>query len=132
LYHEWPGGLTEGLLVKGGLFNSKPLYNFLATELADILPNQRFVDVVLINAINGSYNDFYAADLTGTKLIDVMFGSFAYPGFFAPEEAMGSSWFDGSIVWDVDVFSSVNKCLETHAPEDIVVDILLTTKKTLK
>jgi hypothetical protein len=39
LFKEWPGGLAEGLLVKGGLYNNKPLYNFLATEMADILPN---------------------------------------------------------------------------------------------
>ena len=76
--------------------------------------------------LDGTYKDFYPADLTGTELIDVMFGSFAYAGFFPPENAMGSSWFDGSTIWDLDVFSSVNKCLETHAPEDIVVDILLT------
>lgn len=82
--------------------------------------------------LNGTYKDFYAADLAGTELIDVMFGSFAYAGFFAPENAMGSSWFDGSTIWDLDVFSSVNKCLETHAPEDIVVDILLTNTKNLK
>ncbi len=39
LYKEWPGGVTEGLLLKGGLYNNKPLYNFLTTELADVLPN---------------------------------------------------------------------------------------------
>lgn len=25
LYKEWPGGVAEGLLMKGGLFNEKPL-----------------------------------------------------------------------------------------------------------
>ena len=132
LYKEWPGGVTEGLLVKGGLYNNKPLYNFLATELTDILPNQRFVDVGLTNVLDGTYKDFFAADLTGTELIQVMFGSFAYAGFFAPEAAMGADWFDGSTIWDLDVFSAVNKCLETHAPEDIVLDVLLTSTKSLK
>jgi len=132
LYKEWPGGVTEGLLVKGGLYNNKPLHNFLTTELADILPNQRFIDVGLTNVLDGTYKDFFAADLTGTELVDVMFGSFAYAGFFAPEAAMGTDWFDGSTIWDLDIFSAVNKCLETHAPEDIVVDVLLTSTKTLK
>jgi predicted acylesterase/phospholipase RssA len=129
LYKEWPGGVTEGLLVKGGLYNNKPLHNFLTTELADILPNQRFIDVGLTNVLDGTYKDFFAADLTGTELVDVMFGSFAYAGFFAPEAAMGTDWFDGSTIWDLDIFSAVNKCLETHAPEDIVVDVLLTSTK---
>jgi hypothetical protein len=29
LYREWPGGLAEGLLVKGGLYNQAPLRKFL-------------------------------------------------------------------------------------------------------
>lgn len=58
LYKEWPGGVAEGLLIKGGLFNSNPLRKFLTTELADILPNQRFIDVGLTNVLNGTYVDF--------------------------------------------------------------------------
>jgi hypothetical protein len=61
-----------------------------------------------------------------------MFGSFAYAGFFPPAESMGSDWFDGSTIWDLDIFSAVNKCLETTAPEDVVVDVVMTSAKTLK
>jgi hydroxymethylpyrimidine/phosphomethylpyrimidine kinase len=45
---------------------------------------------------------------------------------------MGSSFFDGSVIWDLDIFSAVNKCLETHADADIVVDVVMTSRKTLK
>ena len=61
-----------------------------------------------------------------------MFASFAFAGFFPPAESMGSSWFDGSVIWDLDIFSTVNKCLETHSASDIVVDVILTSEKTLK
>ena len=61
-----------------------------------------------------------------------MFGNFAYPGLFAPENAMGADWFDGSLIWDVDLFSIVNQCMLTHAMEDIVVDVVLTEEKTLR
>jgi len=44
---------------------------------------------------------------------------------------MGSSYFDGSVVWDLDILSAVNKCLETHADSEVVVDVLLTSRKTL-
>ena len=37
----------------------------------------------------------------------------------------------GSTLWDLDVISVVNKCKETYQDEDIVVDILLTSEKTL-
>jgi len=35
-YKDWIGGLTQGLLLKGGLYNNKPLNTFIDTELADI------------------------------------------------------------------------------------------------
>lgn len=45
---------------------------------------------------------------------------------------MGSSWFDGSVISDLDIFSAVNKCLETHADVDVVVDVVMTSRKNLK
>ena len=36
LYKDWLGGVTEGLLIKGGLYNNKNLNEFLEQELADI------------------------------------------------------------------------------------------------
>lgn len=68
LFKEWPGGLAEGLMMKGGLYNNKPLLNFLTTEMADILPNQRFVDVGLTDILTGQYQDFQASDLVGSEL----------------------------------------------------------------
>lgn len=65
-------------------------------------------------------------------MIDVMYGSFDYAGYFAPESALGTEFFDGSTIWSLDVFSAVNKCLETHAPENIVVDVILTSARNLK
>jgi hypothetical protein len=132
LWKDWAGGLAEGLLVKGGLYNNKPLLNFLTTEMADIFPNQRFVDVGLTDVLTGQYQDFYAGDLVGSELAQVMLGSFDYAGFFAPEAALGAEWFDGSTVWDIDIFSAVNKCLETHLPEDVVVDVVMTNSRNLK
>ena len=86
----------------------------------------------LTNVLTGTYQDFYSSDLTGSELIDVMFGSFSYAGYFAPEEALGTDWFDGSTIWDLDIFSAVNKCLETHSPEDVIVDVILTSAKNIK
>jgi hypothetical protein len=132
LYKDWPGGVTEGLLFKGGLYNDKPLLNFLASEMADIAPAQRYVDVGLTDVLSGMYTNYYTSDLVGQELIDVMYGSFSYAGFFAPEAAMNSDFFSGATIENLDVFSVVNKCLETHLPEDIVVDVLLTNARTLK
>jgi len=45
---------------------------------------------------------------------------------------MGSSYFDGSVIWNLDIFSAVNKCLETHADTDVVLDVVLTSRRNLK
>jgi predicted acylesterase/phospholipase RssA len=130
LYKDWLGGVTEGLLVKSGLYNDKLLQEFLVTELADIDPMQKFVDVGLTDVKTGKWIDQIST--LDTNLVDVIFASFSYAGFFPPAESMGHSWFDGSVIWHVDPFSVVNRCLETHAPEDIIIDVLLTHEKTLK
>jgi predicted acylesterase/phospholipase RssA len=121
--------VVEGLTIKSGLYNDKLLGEFLATELADIGPMQRFTDVGITDVVNGVYVD--NIETLDTNLVDVMFASFSYAGFFPPAESMGGTWFDGAVIWDVDVFSAVNKCMETHAPADIVVDVLLTSQKSL-
>lgn len=61
-----------------------------------------------------------------------MFASFSYAGFFPPAETMNGTFFDGSVIWDLDIFSAVNKCLETHEQKDVVLDVLMTSSKTLK
>jgi hypothetical protein len=131
LYKDWLGGVVQGLTLKGGLYNNAPLASFLETELADIGTQQRFVDVGITDVLTGMYKDELAADLD-SNLQDIMFASFAYAGFFPPAESMGSSWFDGSTIWDLDIFSAVNKCLETHDASDVVLDVFLTSRKTLK
>ena len=112
-----------------GLFNDKLLEEFLTTELADIGPMQKFVDVGLTDVLNGTFVD--QIETLDTNLIDVMFASFSYAGFFPPAESMGHTWFDGSVIWDLDIFSAVNKCMETHKQEDIIVDVLMTSTKSL-
>ena len=60
-----------------------------------------------------------------------MFASFAYAGFFPPASSMGTSWFDGSVIWDLDIFSVVNKCLEHVPQQNIIVDVILTSEKKI-
>lgn len=63
---------------------------------------------------------------------DVLFASFAFAPYFPPAESMGTAYFDGSVVWDVDIFSAVNHCLETHDASDVILDVVLTSSKTLQ
>ena len=134
LYKNWIGGIAEGLLVKGGLYNDAELLDFLKSDsgLNDITPNQRWIDIGITDVLKGTYKDMHSEDLTGDDFYNVMYAEFAYAGFFPPVNAMGSEWFDGSTIWDLDIFSAVNKCLETHSDSDVVVDVVMTSAKTLK
>ena len=89
---------------------------------------KRFVNVGLADVLSGKWTDF---DLS-TNFLDVMEGSFSYAGFFPPLKAMGTEWFDGASIWDLDAFSAVNECMKTHKPEDIHIDVILTSEKHLK
>jgi hypothetical protein len=68
LWKDWPAGVVQGLVHQGGLYNNKPLKEFLASEFADLTPNQRFIDIGLTDVLTGDYQDFYGGDLTGDEL----------------------------------------------------------------
>ena len=64
---------------------------------------------------------------------DALYASLSFAGFFPPADVLGSYYFDGSAVWDIDIFSAVNRCKEkgfTNA--DIVVDVIMTSSANLK
>ena len=67
------------------------------------------------------------------SLYNVMYAQFAQAGVFPPVEFNNTDYFDGSTIWDLDIFSVVNQCqAQGFADSDIVVDVLLTSEKTLK
>ena len=62
-----------------------------------------------------------------------MAASVSFAGFFPPLEAFGTKWFDGSAVWDMDIFTGINKCLGVvDDPSAIIVEIVLTSSANLK
>jgi hypothetical protein len=83
LYSNWFGGVTEGALFKGGLYNDDKLREFLTQELADIEKMKRFVDVGLTDVNKGTYVDEYGSNLD-SNLVDILFAEFSFAGFFAP------------------------------------------------
>lgn len=131
VWKDWLGGLTQGLLFKGGLYNDAPLVKFLANETTDIGSMVRKVNVGITDVLKGAYRDFTENDLSGTTLADVFFASLSFAGIFPPAEVLGGSYFDGGVVWGVDIFSAVNRCLEQTSADNIIVDVILTSGKDL-
>jgi predicted acylesterase/phospholipase RssA len=133
LYKGWLGGIARGLFFEGGLYNSAPMETFLKGEFTGVNV-QRALDIGIVDVIDGSYVDFSEKNITaGDNLIEALYASMSFAGFFPPAEVLGSSYFDGSAVWDVDIFSAVNRCSEKgFANSDIVVDVVLTSSANLK
>lgn len=133
LYKDWLGGLAEGLLIKGGLWNDKAVLDWVTTEMADVSPTQRWIDLGLTDLLAGTYVDFLEGGLEGDALYQVMYAQFAQAGMFPPVEYNSTDYFAGSTIWDLDVFSVVNECVaQGFEMSNIVVDVLLTSEKTLK
>ena len=133
MYKNWLGGLAEGLLLKGGLWNDAPTLDFLKSELKDVSPTNRWIDIGLTDVLKGTYVDFEEEDLSGDNLYNVLFAQFASAGIFPPVEYNNTDYFDGSTIWDLDIFSVVNKCQDLgYDDSNIVVDVIMTSEKTLK
>ena len=133
MYKDWLGGLAEGLLLKGGLWNDQPTLDFLKSELSDVSATNRWIDIGLTDVLKGTYVDFKEEDLSGDNLYNVLFAQFASAGFFPPVEFNNTDYFDGSTIWDLDIFSVVNKCQDLgYDDSNIVVDVIMTSEKTLK
>jgi len=133
LYKSWVGGISRGLFFEGGLYNSAPLEDFLKKEFYDVNV-QRDINMGITNMNDGSFDAFSDKNITqGGNLIDAMYASMSFAGFFPPAEVLGSAWMDGSAIWDLDIFSGVNRCIEAGFSEDqIDVDVIMTSSANLK
>jgi predicted acylesterase/phospholipase RssA len=112
LYKDWFGGVLRGLFFEGGIYNSKPLEDFIKKEFKDV-NIQRSMDIGITNVADGSYVDFSDKNVTtGDNLVQALYASMSFAGFFPPADVLDGYYFDGSAVWDIDIFSAVNRCLE--------------------
>jgi len=133
LYKNWFGGIARGLFFEGGLYNSAPLEDFIKKEFKDV-KMQRSMDIGIVDVLDGSYKDFSEKNITsGANLNDALYASMSFAGFFPPADVLGSSFFDGSAVWDIDIFSAINSCKDLGFDEaDIDVDVIMTSAANLK
>jgi len=104
--------------------------DFFTTEFENLF-NKRDVFIGLTDVLSGNFEILNSKDLQEKeKLIGALQASFSFPGIFPPYEGLGSEYFDGTSIYNLDVFSAVNECLEKTGgkEEDVVVDVVMTTK----
>lgn len=62
-----------------------------------------------------------------------MYASLSFAGFFPPADVLNTFWFDGSAVWDIDIFSAINACkAKGFQNNQITVDVVMTSSANLK
>lgn len=134
LYQNWWGGVVAGLFTAGGIYDNTPLISFLKTQFLNDNQFYRDSSVGIVDVLEGSFGTFNSKDMSDTsQLLDVLYASFSFPGFFPPAEVFDSKYFDGSAVYDIDIFTAINKCLDKGYSEDnIVVDVVFTSSANLK
>ena len=94
----------------------------------------RDLDMGITDVVTGAYKEFSSDNITaGANLHDALYASLSFAGFFPPADVLNSYFFDGSAVWDIDIFSGVNRCKDKgFSNEDIVVDVVMTSSANLK
>lgn len=90
LYDNWFGGIARGMFYEGGLYDSAPLKKFIKSQFAGTTLS-RAINVGIADILSGDFLSFTEANMTtGNNLVDVLYASFAFAGFFPPVEAFGS------------------------------------------
>ena len=69
MYEDWLGGLLEGLLVEGGLYNDAKLRDYIKKEFKDISVKREF-DLGLTNLLSGRYDSYTNKDLSSEVPLD--------------------------------------------------------------
>jgi len=81
---------------------------FLKNELSDITKMNRNLNIGITNELSGKMNNFTQDNiLFSDNLLESMYASLSVPGFFAPVDAFGSDYYNGSSIVNLDIFSGI-------------------------
>jgi len=129
-YQNWWFGPIQGVINKGGLYDSTPWDEYLEKTI-DGRGSQRKMTLGAVNVETGEYLDITNL-ATPDTLQDAVNAATALNIFFPPAHEFGVDWFDGSGVWPIEVIGSIRKCeQEGFDRSDIIVDVLMTNSYDL-
>ena len=79
-----------------------------------------------VDANTGDYNAFNQTNTSFELLPQAGFSSGSLPTIFPPQHINGMVLMDGGTVWDVNIDSAINQCLEVvDSEEDIIIDVAI-------
>lgn len=124
IVQEWPEGIIHGLLHESGLLDDSPLFNLLS-EVINTAPNgvQRKFVVSAADTITGGYRTFDEST-PFEDLPTAFISSGSMPAVFPTRPYKGDILMDGGTVWNTNVATAINKCLElVDDRSKIVLDV---------
>ena len=87
---------------------------------------KRRFTVSAVDVNTGIYEVFDQKNTSYEELPQVCFASGSIPTVFPPQHYKGMVLMDGGTVWDVNIDSAINQCLEiVDSEEDIIVDVAI-------
>ena len=127
IWVNWPEGPVAAVFNKPGLLDTTPAVEWFSSV---ILPYEKFSDrkiaIASANVDNGDYEIFTSENIAFEALPQIAMASGSIPGVFPNQHYKGMNLMDGGTIYDVNVDSAVNACLDMgYAQEDIIVDVLI-------
>ncbi len=107
VYQNWMGFQVEGVLFKGGLWDSSPWETYLK-NIINGRNASRLMTLGAVNVATGEYTDL-TEKMAKDQLHEAVFAASAVNIYFPPASAFGKEWMDGSGVWPIEVIGPINR-----------------------
>jgi len=126
IWKNWTLGPLWGLLEKPSLLNDDPMAAYFDWLISDFNDFKRRFTVGTVDISSGEFVTFDQTNIVKAELANAAKSSASIPGVFQPNH-FKSRWFmDGGTVFDINVDSAVQQCMEVvDDPADIIVDVMI-------
>ena len=130
IWQFWPDvgivGEAAALFNKPGMLDTSPAIAYLARITEPYGALKKMFTVSAVDANTGEYQTFDQTNIEFSELPQAAFASGSIPVAFPPQHFHGYVLMDGGTVWDVNIDSAVNQCLDSgFAEEDIIMDVII-------
>lgn len=133
-HNNWfPGSVAQGFFFKQGFYNHEPMKE----TIAKILKGQTAKRGMAIGIASINTGEFFDIEnlrkMNATAYANTIYAATALPIYYPPSNYDGQQYVDGSAIWPIEVIGPIVKCKEEYGfdTNDIIIDILLSTKSTL-
>ena len=134
---EYPEGPIKALTDRPSLIDTSPFISYLTSILLDERLSggyKRDFTIGTVNVGTGEFTTFNRDNITfGEELATAAVCSSSIPAVFPPTHFRDSYFMDGGTVWDVNISSAINGCLDLVDDQSkITVDILICGNSEMK